>query len=187
MLLADKICIIATPGAASQRGIGRATARLFALHGGRAIILDLDGDAAAAAASGARGATIVAMPATSPTRRRARPRSPRCAEFGRIDVLVNNAGITQPRKTMDIAARLRRGPRREPARHAANVPGRDPAHAAQEAARSSASRRCRRSAAAASSAVRTTRRPRPACSAWPGRWRANWAPTGSASTGSRPG
>ena len=49
MLLADKICIVT--GAASARGIGRATARLFALHGGRAIILDLNGDAAAAAAS----------------------------------------------------------------------------------------------------------------------------------------
>ena len=49
MLLADKICIVT--GAASARGIGRATARLFAIHGGRAIILDLDGDAAAAAAS----------------------------------------------------------------------------------------------------------------------------------------
>ena len=31
MLLADKICIVT--GAASARGIGRATARLFALHG----------------------------------------------------------------------------------------------------------------------------------------------------------
>ena len=49
MLLADKICIVT--GAASARGIGRATARLFALHGGRAIILDIDGEAAAGAAS----------------------------------------------------------------------------------------------------------------------------------------
>ena len=51
MLLSNKTCIIT--GAASARGIGRATARLFALHGGRAIILDLNGDQAAAAASNA--------------------------------------------------------------------------------------------------------------------------------------
>jgi NAD(P)-dependent dehydrogenase (short-subunit alcohol dehydrogenase family) len=50
MLLSDKICVMT--GAASQRGIGRATARLFAKHGARSIILDLDGDAAKAAASG---------------------------------------------------------------------------------------------------------------------------------------
>jgi NAD(P)-dependent dehydrogenase (short-subunit alcohol dehydrogenase family) len=61
MLLADKVCIVT--GAASQRGIGRATARLFALHGGRAIILDLDGAASAAAASN-WAAPIAAMPAT---------------------------------------------------------------------------------------------------------------------------
>ena len=49
MLLPDKICIVT--GAASQRGIGLATARLFAQHGGRAVILDLnEGQARAAAA-----------------------------------------------------------------------------------------------------------------------------------------
>ena len=40
MLLSDKICIIT--GAASARGIGRATARLFAQHGAQVVILDLD-------------------------------------------------------------------------------------------------------------------------------------------------
>ena len=40
MLLANKVCVIT--GAASRRGIGRAIAKLFALHGGRSIILDLD-------------------------------------------------------------------------------------------------------------------------------------------------
>lgn len=37
--------------AASPRGIGLATARMFAKHGARVAILDLDGDAAAAAAA----------------------------------------------------------------------------------------------------------------------------------------
>ena len=49
MLLSEKICIIT--GAASARGIGRATARVFAKHGGRAIILDLDEAQAQAAAA----------------------------------------------------------------------------------------------------------------------------------------
>ncbi|WP_207478182.1 SDR family NAD(P)-dependent oxidoreductase [Arenibaculum pallidiluteum] len=101
MLLSNKVCVIT--GAASQRGIGRATARLFALHGGRAIILDLDADQAARAAAelgeAHRGF------ACDVTDRRA------CAavidrvvsEFGRVDVLVNNAGITQPLKFMEIA------------------------------------------------------------------------------------
>ena len=39
MLLADKTCVIT--GAASRRGIGRATAALFAEHGARTVILDL--------------------------------------------------------------------------------------------------------------------------------------------------
>jgi NAD(P)-dependent dehydrogenase (short-subunit alcohol dehydrogenase family) len=37
MLLSNKVCVIT--GAASQRGIGRAIAKLFAMHGGRSVIL----------------------------------------------------------------------------------------------------------------------------------------------------
>ena len=100
MLLADKVCIVT--GAASQRGIGRATARLFALHGGRAIILDLDGAAAAAAASelgGAhRGYACNVTDKAACTAAVAKV----VEEFGRVDVLINNAGITQPVKTLDI-------------------------------------------------------------------------------------
>ena len=101
MLLADKICVIT--GAASRRGIGRAIATLFAQHGGRSIILDLDAGQAAATASELgeahrgiacdvtdRNACITAIESV-------------VSEFGRVDVLINNAGITQPLKLMDIA------------------------------------------------------------------------------------
>ena len=100
MLLADKICIVT--GAASARGIGRATARLFALHGGRAIILDLDGDAAAAGANelgdAHRGYACDVTDKVACEAAVARV----VEEFGRVDVLINNAGITQPVKTLEI-------------------------------------------------------------------------------------
>jgi len=47
MLLTDKVAIIS--GAASSRGIGLATARLFAEHGVQVVILDLDEVSAARA------------------------------------------------------------------------------------------------------------------------------------------
>jgi NAD(P)-dependent dehydrogenase (short-subunit alcohol dehydrogenase family) len=101
MLLSNKTCIIT--GAASARGIGRATARLFALHGGRAIILDLNGDQAAAAASelgdAHRGYACDVTDKASCFAAVERV----VGEFGRVDVLVNNAGITQPLRIMDVA------------------------------------------------------------------------------------
>jgi len=50
MLLENKVAIIT--GAASQRGIGRATAACFAQHGARVVVLDLDLQAARASALG---------------------------------------------------------------------------------------------------------------------------------------
>ena len=100
MLLADKVCVIS--GAASQRGIGRATAKLFALHGGRAIILDLDGAAAAAAAEElGKAHRGYACDVTDKSACNAAVEKT-VAEFGRIDVLINNAGITQPLKFLAI-------------------------------------------------------------------------------------
>ena len=100
MLLADKICIVT--GAASARGIGRATARLFALHGGRVIILDLDGDAAAAAAGEIGGAHRGYSADVTDKAACDAAVAKVVDEFGRVDVLVNNAGITQPVKTLEI-------------------------------------------------------------------------------------
>jgi NAD(P)-dependent dehydrogenase (short-subunit alcohol dehydrogenase family) len=101
MLLANKVCVIT--GAASRRGIGRATAKLFALHGGRSIILDLDAEQASAAASelgeAHRGIACDVTDKNSCVAAIERV----VGEFGQVDVLINNAGITQPLKFMDIA------------------------------------------------------------------------------------
>ncbi len=70
MLLTDKVCLIT--GAASLRGIGRATAKLFASHGAKVVILDLDAGQAEEAAR-SLGEGHLGSPATSPTRPPARP------------------------------------------------------------------------------------------------------------------
>jgi NAD(P)-dependent dehydrogenase (short-subunit alcohol dehydrogenase family) len=100
MLLSDKICIIT--GAASARGIGRATARLFAQHGARTVTLDLDeAQARAAAADLGEGHLGLACDVTDKAAC-LKAVAQVIAEFRRVDVLINNAGISQPLKIMDI-------------------------------------------------------------------------------------
>lgn len=101
MLLKDKVCVIT--GGASARGLGKACARMMADQGAYIVITDLDGEAAAAAAaditkSGFGMACDVSDPAAC--RHAAEEILERA---GCIDVLVNNAGISQPLKLMDIA------------------------------------------------------------------------------------
>ncbi len=100
MLLAGKVAVIS--GAANPRGIGFATARLFAAHGAKVAILDLDETASQNAAQELgpehRGfaCNVVEPAACKEAARRV------LEAFGQVDILINNAGITQPVKIMDI-------------------------------------------------------------------------------------
>jgi NAD(P)-dependent dehydrogenase (short-subunit alcohol dehydrogenase family) len=99
-LLAGKVAVIS--GAASPRGIGMATARMFAAHGATVAILDLDERAAAEAAAGI-GPAHRGYACNVTDRQACHAAVERViADLGSIDVLINNAGITQAVKLLDI-------------------------------------------------------------------------------------
>jgi NAD(P)-dependent dehydrogenase (short-subunit alcohol dehydrogenase family) len=99
MLLEGKVAIIT--GAGSARGIGRAMARLFAEHGACLALLDLRGAEGVAAEIGPdhRGyqcdvtdqAQVRAIIAKI------------TADLGPAEVLINNAGISQPKRIDEIS------------------------------------------------------------------------------------
>jgi NAD(P)-dependent dehydrogenase (short-subunit alcohol dehydrogenase family) len=108
MLLNGKICIIA--GAARARGIGNATAQLFAEQGAKIVIADRFSNPETAArmiddlvAGGVRKTHVIAVRCDI-----TKPED--CAhlvettlvQFGQIDVLVNSAGIVDSRGLLEI-------------------------------------------------------------------------------------
>ncbi|MDE1947791.1 MAG: SDR family oxidoreductase [Burkholderiales bacterium] len=100
MLLKDKVAVIT--GGAGLNGLGFATARLMAAHGARVVVLDLERaePAAAAAQIGSAHLGIVADVTDKASCEAAAAAVLKA--FGRIDILINNAGITQPVKTLEI-------------------------------------------------------------------------------------
>lgn len=99
-LLKGKFAIVT--GAASARGLGKATAKLFAEHGATVAILDLDAEAAGAAAADL-GPGHVGLACNVTDKAACDAAVDELFElWGRVDILVNNAGITQPLKIMDI-------------------------------------------------------------------------------------
>jgi NAD(P)-dependent dehydrogenase (short-subunit alcohol dehydrogenase family) len=101
MLLANKVAVIS--GAASPRGIGFATAKLFAQHGARVAILDVDETGAHRAATELgpdhRGfrCDVADLASCQHVARQV------LETFGNVDALLANAGISQPLKFMDIS------------------------------------------------------------------------------------
>ncbi|HEY5794334.1 MAG TPA: SDR family NAD(P)-dependent oxidoreductase [Bosea sp. (in: a-proteobacteria)] len=107
MLLKGKIAAIS--GAASARGIGLATARLFAEHGASVAILDIDEKAAHGAAATLpvkeQGQSHFAASCDVTGRSSCEAAAQAVlGRFGQLDILINNAGITQPVKIMEIDA-----------------------------------------------------------------------------------
>jgi NAD(P)-dependent dehydrogenase (short-subunit alcohol dehydrogenase family) len=102
MLLDNKVVIVT--GAASQRGIGKATARALVEQGAKVVIVDLrEDEAKSAAADLGDGHLGLACDVTDKDACVAAARAT-LEKYGRIDGLVNNAGITQPVRTLDISS-----------------------------------------------------------------------------------
>lgn len=102
MLLKDKVAIVT--GGAGVNGLGFASARLMAEQGARVVLLDLERaqPAEVAASLGGQHMGVVA----DVTNKASCDAAVQAVmqQMGRVDVLFNNAGITQPRKVMDITA-----------------------------------------------------------------------------------
>jgi 3-oxoacyl-[acyl-carrier protein] reductase len=99
--LRDRVGIVT--GAA--RGIGRATAELLAEHGMRVVVADIDGEGASATAEALRErgfeAMAVSVDVSDLPSVQSMVRST-LEKWGRIDVLVNNAGIVDPKTALDV-------------------------------------------------------------------------------------
>jgi NAD(P)-dependent dehydrogenase (short-subunit alcohol dehydrogenase family) len=103
MLLEGRTAVIS--GAASRRGIGLATARLFASHGARVAILDID-EAAAKDSAAELGASHLGVGCDVADKASCDAAAATVlAAFGTVDILINNAGVTQPVKIMEIDAK----------------------------------------------------------------------------------
>lgn len=100
MLLRDKVAVVT--GGASPRGIGYANAKLFAEHGARVAILDLDDVGAAESASSlgeshrGYGCDVTRWDEVE------RVFAQVASDLGAPTVLLNNAGITQPKRLLEI-------------------------------------------------------------------------------------
>ncbi|MDD3179117.1 MAG: SDR family oxidoreductase [Opitutaceae bacterium] len=100
MLLENKVAVIS--GAASKRGIGLATAQLFAEHGAAVALLDLEKMAPAEAAK-AIGPQHRGYICDVTNKKQCEEVAQQVIkDFGAVDILVNNAGITQPIRIMGI-------------------------------------------------------------------------------------
>ena len=100
-MLSNRVAIVT--GGAGERGLGLASARALSAQGAKIAILDLEhaGPGRAAAALGSDHIGLVADVTSAEACRRAAASV--VQRYGRIDILFNNAGITQPLKTAEIS------------------------------------------------------------------------------------
>src|SRR3954467_3388727 len=89
-VLDDKVAIVT----GSARGIGRATAELLSEQGAKVLINDLDGDVAEQTASEIGGETVVYAGDLTPQSAADQPVKTAVDAWGRLDIIVNNAGYT---------------------------------------------------------------------------------------------
>jgi NAD(P)-dependent dehydrogenase (short-subunit alcohol dehydrogenase family) len=92
-------------GAASPRGLGLAAAKLMAEHGARVLITDIDARAAEQAAASLPGTGHLGARCDVTSKAECDASAALALKtFGRIDILVNIAGITSPQRLMDVDA-----------------------------------------------------------------------------------
>ena len=89
MRLANKTCIVTGAGS----GIGRASALLFAAEGARVVAADIDESAAAATVAQIGGEAVARRVDVADEAETHALAAATVEQFGRIDVLFNNAGI----------------------------------------------------------------------------------------------
>ena len=99
-LLEGRTAIIT--GAASERGIGKATAKLFAMHGARVAIVDLDRKQVDAALKTVPGNHIGLVCDVTEKEQCTQTVAKAIAAFGRIDILVNNAAVSKGTPILDV-------------------------------------------------------------------------------------
>jgi NAD(P)-dependent dehydrogenase (short-subunit alcohol dehydrogenase family) len=102
MLLKHKVCIVT--GAAGEKGIGLRTAKLFYEHGASVVISDISEQACEKVRDQFDPERSLVVTGNVANRDDCLNLAKAVSDkFGRIDVLVNNAGITQPVKFEEIS------------------------------------------------------------------------------------
>ena len=183
MRLKERVAIVTGAGG----GLGGAYAAAIAREGGRVAVVDVDGQGAEATATrlAASGATALAVQCDLAEEEQvARMVDRVLAEFGRIDIVVNNAGGSPPGGTGDIE-KIDRG--HWDATLAMNlttamlVCKAVAPHLKRQGSGKivNVSSRSARARAGSAPCPRSTSPPRPGSSASRGTWPGTWGPSGS--------